>query len=135
MIKENSVGKVKEIEITVGEADSAIVHGSGTLPVFATPGMIGLMENAAYKLAQECMEEGGPEDACTVGTSISVSHMVATPLGMKVRALAKIIAVEGRKIVFEVEAFDEKEKIGEGTHERFVVFGEKFLGKTNSKMG
>ena len=68
-----------------------------------------------------------------MGISISVQHKAATPVGMKVRAVAEITGVDGRKVTFSVKAFDEKEEIGDGVHERFVVKKDKFLTKAESK--
>ena len=124
------VGKKLEIKITVGESDTAKAVGSGTLEVFATPRMIALMEEAAYKCIADELEEG----ASSVGTLMNVEHLSATPVGMDVYATAEVSAVEGRKISFIVEAYDEKGIIGKGTHDRFVVFSEKFVSKTYSKL-
>ena len=124
------VGKSYTVKIKVEENDTAASVGSGTLNVLATPKMIALMEEAAYKCVGECLENG----STTVGTLMSAQHLSATPVGMEVTATATVIAVEGRKIEFKVEAYDEAGKIGEGTHERFIVFAEKFLSKTYSKL-
>lgn len=124
------IGKSYTVKIKVEEKDTAASVGSGTLNVLATPKMIALMEEAAYKCVGECLESG----STTVGTLMSAQHLSATPVGMEVTATATVIAVEGRKIEFKVEAYDEAGKIGEGTHERFIVFAEKFLSKTYSKL-
>ncbi|MBQ7226242.1 MAG: thioesterase family protein [Clostridia bacterium] len=124
------IGKSYTVKIKVEENDTAASVGSGTLNVLATPKMIALMEEAAYKCVGECLESG----STTVGTLMSAQHLSATPVGMEVTATATVIAVEGRKIEFKVEAYDEAGKIGEGTHERFIVFAEKFLSKTYSKL-
>ena len=124
------IGKKFEIKILVSENDTAKAVGSGTLEVFATPRMIALMEEAAYKCIADELEEG----ASSVGTLMNVEHLSATPVGMDVYATAEVSAVEGRKISFIVEAYDEKGIIGKGTHDRFVVFSEKFVAKTYSKL-
>ena len=117
-------------EIVVTEEVSAQQVGSGTLPVFATPAMISLMENTAYKSVAEYLEEGYG----TVGTLMNVSHVAATPVGMKVTCETELIKVDGRALTFCVKAYDECGLIGDGMHERFVIMEEKFLAKTNSKL-
>ena len=119
---------VTEIEVT--EADTARAIGSGTLAVLATPKMFALMEESAYKCVMSELEEG----ATTVGTSLNISHLSATPLGMKVKAVATVTGVDGRKISFDVKAYDEAGLIGEGTHERFIVLSERFIAKVYSKI-
>ena len=103
--------------------------GSGALDVFATPAMVALMENAAAGALAEYLEG----DETTVGTELNIAHTSATPAGMKVRAEAVLTAVNGREFTFDVTASDEAGLIGKGTHKRFLVYGEKFLAKTNSK--
>ncbi len=117
-------------KITVTEADTAKAVGSGTLLVLATPRMIALMEEAAYKAIGGVLEEG----TSSVGTLMNVKHLSATPVGMEVYATATVTSVDGRKVEFLVEAFDEAGKIGEGTHERFIVAEKKFVDKTYSKL-
>jgi len=124
------VGKSYTVKITVDEKDTAKAVGSGTLSVLATPKMIALMEEAAYKCVSSDLEEG----MSSVGTLMSVKHLSATPVGMSVSATATVIEVDGRKISFKVEAYDEVGLIGEGTHERFVVAEERFVVKTYSKL-
>ena len=123
------VGLTKEIELTVTEDMSAASMGSGTLNVYATPSMIALMENAACSCAAEYVGDGNG----SVGTALNIQHIAPTPIGMKVRAIATVTAVEGRKISFTVEAYDEKEKIGFGTHERFIIDNARFQSKCDSK--
>ena len=103
--------------------------GSGLLPVFATPQMIALMENAAVDATQASLEEGQG----TVGTRLDVSHDAATPVGMQVWAEAEVTAVDGRKLTFAVTAYDEAGPIGKGTHERFIIQNDKFLAKAQGK--
>lgn len=117
-------------EVIVTEELSAKKVGSGLLPVFATPSMIALMENTAFESVAEYLEEGYG----TVGTSLNVKHVAATPIGMKVTCETELIKVEGRALTFEVKAYDECGLIGEGMHERFVIAEEKFLAKTNDKL-
>ena len=127
---EMEIGKIGVAEAMVTKENTAAAVGSGCLLVYGTPYLIGLMEMAACNCVKEYMEEG----CSTVGTLLNVQHTAATPVGMEVRAEAKLTAVEGRKLTFEVTAFDEKGEIGKGTHERFIIFEEKFLAKTYDKL-
>ena len=127
---EMEIGKIGVAETMVTKENTAAAVGSGCLLVYGTPYMIGLMEMAACNCVKEYMEEG----QSTVGTMLNVQHTAATPVGMEVRAEAKLVAVDGRKLSFEVTAYDEKGEIGKGTHERFIIFEEKFLAKTYDKL-
>jgi fluoroacetyl-CoA thioesterase len=113
-----------------GEATTIVVHentaasvGAGGVEVFGTPMMIALMENAAWRAVANSLDEGD----VTVGTVVNVRHLAATPLGQEVRATAELIEIDGRRLIFNVEAYDEKRKIGEGQHERFIVNLERFI--------
>lgn len=117
------------VETVVNEENTALAVGSGDMEVFATPMMIALMENAAA----ECIAEQIGEENTSVGTMISVSHVSATPIGMKVKATAELVNVEGRRYEFKVMAEDERGLIGEGTHSRVSVNREKFYNKTYQK--
>ena len=117
-------------EITVTENELALKVGSGSLEVFATPAMTALMEKAACLCVAPYLE--GEET--TVGTELNIKHTSATPCGMKVCAEAVLTEVNGRELVFSVKASDEASAIGEGTHRRFLVYGEKFTSKTKSKL-
>jgi len=125
MAGELKPGLTGTAKTTVTKEKTAKEVKSGSLEVFATPMLVALMEEAAVKALADIV---APSET-TVGTRIEVSHLKATPLGMKVEALAKLVQVEGRKLTFQVEAFDEQGKIGEGWHERFLVNIEKFLSK------
>lgn len=126
---ELKVGMTNTCEMTVEKKDTAAAVASGLAEVFATPMMIALMEKASYTLAEQGMEEG----CSTVGTAISVNHIAATPVGMKVKAVATLKEIDGRKLTFDVEAFDETEKIGDAVHTRFIIKSEKFLAKAYAK--
>lgn len=117
-------------ELIVTDELTAQHFGSGTLPVYATPAMISFMENTAYKSVAHYLEEG----CGTVGTSLDVKHVAATPVGMRVICETELIKVDGRALTFSVRAMDEKGLIGEGIHERFVIVEDRFLAKTNSKL-
>ncbi len=122
-----SIGLNGQTEKVVNETNTAKAMGSGSLDVFATPALVAMMEEAAVNALN--LAEG----QTSVGISINIQHTAATPLGMKVRADAELIEVDGRKLTFKLEAFDEREKIGTGVHQRFLVDVAKFMAKTNSK--
>lgn len=124
-----TIGLTGEIKEKVTAENTAAVVGSGSLSVFATPSMISLVEKASCEALKDSLDEG----STTVGTLINVEHVSATPVGMLVTVKSTVTAVDGRKIVFFVEAYDEAGLIGKGTHERFVVFSEKFMVKTEAK--
>lgn len=113
------------VEITVKEEQSAAKIGSGLVDVFATPAMIGLMENTA----QSSVKDDLPEGYATVGIEINVKHMKATPIGMKVRCESILKKVEGKKLYFQIEAYDEVAKIGEAEHYRYIIETDKFMQK------
>ncbi len=123
-----SPGLTGEAETTVVHENTAAAVGAGGVEVFGTPMMIALMENAAWKAVAEQLEPG----YVTVGTVVNIRHLAATPPGQKVRASAELTERDGRRLIFHVTAYDEKQKIGEGRHERFIVHLERFLGKMNS---
>jgi fluoroacetyl-CoA thioesterase len=115
-----------------GESTTTVVHentaahvGAGGVEVFATPMMIALMEQAAWQSVAKSLDPG----YVTVGTSVNVRHLAVTPIGQRVRAIAELMQIDGRRLVFKVEAYDEKQKIGEGQHERFIVNLDRFLKK------
>lgn len=117
-------------KITVTPEMTASAMGSGALEVLATPSMIALMEGTAHEAVQNLLEDGQG----TVGTRIDVRHLAATPVGMEVTCTAEVTEVDRRRIVFTVKAKDEKEVIGEGIHERFVIDNEKFFAKCRQKL-
>lgn len=125
---ETVIGKQGKAERTVGAKDTAASAASGLLPVFATPAMIALMEEAAYLLVQPFLDEG----CSTVGTAVDVAHTSATPMGYRVWAEATLTAAEGRVLKFDVAAFDEAGEIGRGTHTRAIIDEARFLGKLNT---
>ena len=116
-------------ETLVTEENTAAAMGSGLLPVFATPAMLALMEQAAASSVQPFL----PEGQGTVGTRLEVSHLAATPIGLTVRAESELIAVDRRKLRFAVRAWAGEELIGEGEHERFVIDNARFLEKALAK--
>lgn len=113
----------------VEDDDTAAIIRSGGMAVLATPALLAWMENVAYRLAQDYVQEG----QTTVGVHADMGHLAATPVGMKVTVTATVIEVDGRKITFRIEASDEVEKIAACTHQRFVVHEQKFMDKCQSK--
>ena len=127
---EITVGMTGEAFNEVERADTAYEVGSGSLLVYATPCMVALMEGAACSALEGCLIE----EQTTVGIELNIKHIAATPVGMEVKAVAEVTAVEEKIITFSVTAFDESGKIGEGTHKRAIVTNQKFLDKTYSKL-
>jgi len=125
MKKEIETGLSKVVEIIVDFEQTAAHYGSGLVEVFATPAMIALMEKAALEAVLPYLSE----NEGTVGTRVEVSHLKATPVGMKVTCKAVLKEVEKRRLLFEVEAHDEEGLIGSGLHERFIINVEKFMQK------
>lgn len=119
------IGIEGEKEIIVQTEDTAARYGSGLIEVFATPAMIGLMESTAQQSVQHLLDDG----LITLGTEVNIRHLKATPVGMKVNCKSKLIAIEGKKLLFEVNASDETGIIGDGTHSRYIVDAEKFMAK------
>lgn len=117
------------VEITVSEKESANSYGNEGVNVFATPAMVGIMEVAARNAVDSVISEG----FSTVGTRLDVKHLAATPVGFKVRAVAELLEVDDKRLVFKVEAYDDIEKIGEGTHERYIIKLDKFMNRVNNK--
>lgn len=126
-----TAGLKYKVETVVSGENTAKKMGSGTLDVFATPSMVALMEEAAWKCVADELEPG----MGTVGTLMQVKHLAATPLGMRVTAECELTEVDGRRLVYTVTAYDEAGLIGSGTHERFIIQNEKFMAKTESKKG
>lgn len=115
-----------EVSVEVGEDNTAVAVGSGSLEVFGTPCMIALMEKATVNAVAPYLEN----DETTVGTQINVSHCKASAVGAVITARAELSEVQGRKLVFDVSAVDDKgDVIGKGSIERFVVFAERFMSK------
>ena len=129
-MKEMKSGIVGKAQLTVSEKELAVNVGSGSLEVFATPVMVMLMEKAACNCVAEYMEN----DETTVGTEMNVKHVSASPLGSDITAEAELIGINGREFTFTVKAYANAGLIGEGTHKRFLVFGEKFTAKAKAKI-
>ena len=127
---ENLVGLKDVREFVVSVEDSARSLGSGDVNVLSTPSMIRMMEETSRLLVQDKL----PEGYTTVGIRIDVRHLKAAPIGCKIKIISELLKVEGKKLIFKVEAYWNDEKIGEGLHERYVVNREKFLEKIKKKL-
>lgn len=129
-MEELRVGLTAEVSEFVTEQLTAASVKSGLVSAYATPAMCALMENASVAALKPAL----PKGQTTVGTELNIKHIAATPVGVRVRARAEVISIDGRRIVFKVEAWDPKEKIGEGTHTRMLVDAARFKEKFEKKM-
>jgi fluoroacetyl-CoA thioesterase len=129
MLDDVKPGLTGTAEILVGTRDTAPHVGSGKIKVLATPVMVGLMEEAALKAVEGLLPPGHQ----TVGTRLEITHVAATPVGLRVTAGAEVVHVEGRRITFRVWADDESERIGEGSHDRIVVEVARFDKRAQAK--
>ncbi len=127
---EITIGMKGEARTMAEREDTALEVGSGSLLVYATPCMVALMEGAACAAIEEAM----PEEKTSVGTYLEISHIAATPVGLEVWAEAEVTAAEGSSITFQVTAYDESGKIGEGIHKRAIINTQRFLDKTYAKL-
>lgn len=124
-------GLIGKAEMVVGTNDTAPRVGSGRIAVMATPVMITLIEEAALAAIEHLLPEGKQ----SLGTHLDVSHIAATPVGMKVIATAELTEVDGRKLTFSVSARDERDQIGQGHHQRVVVSAASFAERIKEKAG
>lgn len=116
-------------ETVVVYENTAAAVGSGALEVFSTPSMIALMEKASRELVQPYLEEG----QSTVGTRLEVSHVAASPIGARIHAESTLIEIDRRMLTFEVKAYADGELIGEGRHQRCIIYAERFMEKALAK--
>ena len=130
-MREIKIGLTGELAEVVTDELTAKALGSGLVPALATPAMIALMENASVRAIRECLEVG----ETSVGIEVNVKHIAATPVGMLVRARAEVLSVDKRRVTFRVEAWDDKERIGEGTHVRAIVDEARFKERIAQKRG
>jgi fluoroacetyl-CoA thioesterase len=124
------IGLKGSAEMVVAEQHTAPHIGSGHVKVLATPVMVTLMETAALKAVEGLL----PEGCQTVGTRIDVHHFAATPVGMRIMAIAEVVKVDGRSITFRLIVEDEKERIGEGKHERIIINVARFDQRIREKL-
>jgi fluoroacetyl-CoA thioesterase len=122
-------GMIREDSFTIAMENSAIHLGSGSTRVLATPWMIAFMERVSHRLLTCCL----PEGFSSVGTHLDVRHLAPTPVGATIRVKAEVLSVEGKRIFFLIQAWDELEKIGEGRHERVVIDEQRFLKRVENK--
>jgi fluoroacetyl-CoA thioesterase len=122
-------GVTGEAIVAVTADTTAERFGNAGAAVFATPLLVALMEQAAIAAIKPYLADG----AGSVGTRVEISHLAATPVGMTVRAQAELVEVAGKKLTFAVEAFDDREKVGEGRHERYIIDNGKFLARVAAK--
>jgi fluoroacetyl-CoA thioesterase len=124
------VGLVEELTLVVQESDTASSSGGETLPpVLSTPRVVSLLERTAHSAILPFLAEG----QSSVGAQVNIRHMAATPVGFQVRCRAELLEVEGRRLRFKVEAWDEQEKIAEGEHERFIIDLARFYDRLEKK--
>lgn len=123
------IGIKNVIETKVCNNNTAATMGSGTLAVFATPAMITIIEETAWRSVAPYLEEG----QATVGTKLDIRHVSPTPVGMTVRCETELTEIDGRCLKFKANVYDETGLIGTGTHERFIIYADKFQAKADSK--
>src|SRR5512137_2529678 len=123
-------GMTREDSFPITMDNSAIHIGSGSSRVLATPWMIAFMERVSHRLLTCCL----PEGYSSVGTHLDVHHLAATPVGATIRVKVEVLSVEGNRVYFSVEAWDNLEKIGEGKHERVVIEEARFLRRVEKKL-
>lgn len=124
-----TVGLTGEVTLLVTPEHTAGALVSGAVEAFGTPAMLALVENAAYTSVAPAL----PPHLTTVGSEVRLRHLAPTPVGMRVTARSRLQEVNGRRLVFSIEIFDELEKVGEATHERFIVDGARFHARIQEK--
>lgn len=129
-MSEITIGLTNEKSVAVTIENTAISMGSGTLRVFATPAMIALCEGCCAETVEDLLGEG----MTSVGTKVDIEHLAASPIGASILCKSRIVAVDGRRLDFEVEVYDNVGLIGKGKHTRFIVDAEKFVNKTYAKL-
>ncbi|MBQ3329624.1 MAG: thioesterase family protein [Ruminococcus sp.] len=125
-----SPGITNEKSVAVMMENTALAMGSGTLRVFATPAMIALCEGCCAESVEDLLDEG----MTSVGVKVDIEHLAASPLGASILCKSRLVAVDGRKLDFEVEIYDNVDLIGKGRHTRFIVDAERFVTKTYAKL-
>ena len=129
MPSELELGLTGEVSQEVTEQDTAARWGSGLVDAYATPALVALAERASVSAIKNCLSG----DQTSVGVEVNIKHLAATPIGMTVRARAELIGTDGKRLKFKIEAWDAREKVGEGTHVRAVIDRLRFLQRLSSK--
>lgn len=129
MEKTLTVGAAGQSVAMVTDDNTAERFGNKGAAVFATPMLVALMEQAAIDAIRPYLAAGEG----SVGTKVEIAHLAATPVGMTVKATAELVELAGKKLTFTVAAYDDKEKVGEGRHERYIIDNAKFLAKVAAK--
>ena len=129
-MSEITIGLTNEKSVAVTIENTAVSMGSGTLRVFATPAMIALCEGCCAEAVEDLLGEG----MTSVGTKVDIEHLAASPIGASILCKSKIVAVDGRRLDFEVEVHDNVGLIGKGRHTRFIVDAENFVNKAYAKL-
>ncbi len=124
-----TVGIKGKDTVLVTDENTAKSVGSGLLPVFATPAMAALMEKTASESIAPYLADGEG----TVGISLNIRHLAATPVGMEVTCESELVEIDRKRLVFTLKVSDGIDVIGDGTHERFIINNEKFMTKAESK--
>ena len=124
-----NVGIIGKAQVTVCPENTALSMGSGTLEVFATPALVALAEKTCWTSIQDALEPGQG----TVGTQLDLQHTAPTPLGMTVYCESTLTEIDGRSLTFSVKLWDDKGPVGEGTHQRVIIFSDRFQAKADSK--
>jgi predicted thioesterase len=125
-MSEITIGLTNEKSVAVTIENTAVSMGSGTLRVFATPAMIALCEGCCAETVEDLLGEG----MTSVGTKVDIEHIASSPVGAPILCRSTLTAVDGRKLEFEVEVYDNEKLIGKGKHTRFIVNAKKFFDKT-----
>ena len=125
------VGQRLEMEWSVDATNTADAIGNPGMHVLATPWLIAYFEIACHRLLEPALRPG----QATVGTAVNIEHLAASPVGMRFTVRAEITDIDRRRILFSVVAHDQRERIGEGTHERFIVESEQFQERVGRKLG
>lgn len=126
---ELKVGLVGEADKEVTEQDTAARWGSGLVDAYSTPALVGLTEKASVNAVEKCLED----NQTSVGVEVNMKHLAATPVGMTVKARAELVEIDGKRLKFRIEAWDEKEKVCEGWHSRVVVDRSRFVDRVTRK--
>jgi fluoroacetyl-CoA thioesterase len=128
--EELKVGRILDVEWVAGPQHSAENFGNPGVPVFATPAVVWLLDSLAHQVIVPTLDK----DQGTLGTKIDIEHLAATPMGMKVRARAEVVQIDGKRVLVKVEAHDEAEMIARGTIERYITNSiPRFLERTYAK--